>query len=162
MRSRGRRESSASPMWCQARGLHTLSRELPGPGLDGSLLLVGAWGTARDGGGKSFQLHDVDQIAIAAPITKAQFLIKDGSEIYTTIRRACQIARAAPAGPVIVEVPVDLYLFRHEARLDAPPDLFPATTSAGFEHRERPAAIFNASPRPLPYPGRAAAVPGAD
>ncbi len=130
--------------------------------LDGIPMLVLACGIRRDSGGKSFQLHDVDQIAIAAPITKAQFLIKDGSEIYTTIRRACQIARAAPAGPVIVEVPVDLYLFRHEARLDAPPDLFPATTSVRPEELERAVAMLNVSPRPLLYLGLGAAGAGVD
>lgn len=130
--------------------------------LDGIPMLVLACGIRRDSGGKSFQLHDVDQIAIAAPITKAQFLIKDGSEIYTTIRRACQIARAAPAGPVIVEVPVDLYLFRHEARLDAPPDLFPATTSVRTEELERAVAMLNVSPRPLLYLGLGAAGAGVD
>lgn len=130
--------------------------------LDGIPMLVLACGIRRDSGGKSFQLHDVDQLAIAAPITKAQFLIKDGSKIYTTIRRACQIARAAPAGPVIVEMPVDLYLFRHEARLDAPPELPPATSSVRPEELERVVAMLNNSPRPLLYLGQGAAGAGAD
>ena len=85
--------------------------------LDGIPMLVLACGIRRDTG-KAFQLHDVDQLAIARPVTKAQFLIQQGSEIYATIRRACRIARAAPAGPVIVEVPAELYLFRQEANLD--------------------------------------------
>src|SRR5271157_2024136 len=85
--------------------------------LDGIPMLVLACGIRRDTG-RAYQLHDVDQLAIARPVTKAQFQVAQGSEIYITVRRACQIARSAPAGPVIVEVPAELYLFRQEANLD--------------------------------------------
>ena len=52
-------------------------------------------------------------------MTKAQFLIENGADIYATIRRACRMARAAPAGPVFVEVPAEHYIFRHDVDLDA-------------------------------------------
>ena len=69
--------------------------------LDGIPMLVLACGIRRDTG-KAFQLHAVDQQAIARPVTKAQFLIENGADLYSTIRRACRIARTAPAGPVFV------------------------------------------------------------
>ncbi len=81
--------------------------------LDGIPMLVLACGIRRDTG-KAFQLHDVDQLAIARPVTKAQLRAESGSEIYSTIRRACQIARSAPAGPALVEIPAEHYFFRHE------------------------------------------------
>ena len=85
--------------------------------LDNVAMLVVACGIRRDTG-KSFQLHDVDQLAIARPVTKAQFRAEHGSEIYATLRRACAIAREAPAGPVIVEIPAEHYLFRHDVELE--------------------------------------------
>ena len=82
--------------------------------LDGVPMLVLACGIRRDTG-RAFQLHDVDQLAIARPVTKAQLRAEQGSEIYATVRHACQIARSAPAGPVMVEIPAEHYFFRHDA-----------------------------------------------
>lgn len=128
--------------------------------LDGIPMLVLACGIRRDSG-KSFQLHDVDQLAIARPVTKAQFLIREGAEIYRKVRKACQIARTAPAGPVIVEVPVDLYLFRHEAGIEAAPEP-QAIVTAKPDEIDRAAAILNGSRRPLLYIGLGAAGAASD
>jgi len=128
--------------------------------LDGIPLLVLACGVRRDTG-KAFQLHDVDQLAIARPVTKAQFQAKHGSEIYPTIRRACQMARSAPAGPVIVEIPAEHYFFRHDAELEEPQE--PAWPQAPRqEDREHAASLLNASRRPLLYLGLGAAGAGLD
>ena len=128
--------------------------------LDGIPMLVLACGIRRDSG-KSFQLHDVDQLAIARPVTKAQFLIREGAEIYRTVRKACQIARTAPAGPVIVEVPVDLYLFRHDIGIEPAPEPPPSVTAKPDEI-DRAAAILNGSRRPLLYIGLGAAGAASD
>ena len=128
--------------------------------LDGIPMLLLACGIRRDTG-KAFQLHDVDQLAIARPVTKAQFLVEQGSELYATIRRACRIARAAPAGPVIVEVPAELYLFRQEADLNASveeqPRLLPRP-----EDLDRARGLLAACRRPLLYLGLGAAGAGVD
>ena len=84
--------------------------------LDGIPMLVLACGIRRDTG-RAFQLHDIDQLAIARPITKTQLRAERGSEIYATVRRACQLARRAPAGPVVVEIPAEHYFFRHDIDL---------------------------------------------
>jgi len=128
--------------------------------LDGVAMLVLACGIRRDTG-KAFQLHDVDQQAIARPVTKAQFLVASGPELYATIRHACRIARAAPAGPVFVEVPADQYLFRHEVDLDtlvAEPEL----QSPRAADLERARSLIAASRRPLLYLGAGAAGAGLD
>ncbi len=89
-------------------------------------LLVLACGVRGDSG-RSYQLHDVDQLAIARPVTKAQLRPDAGEEIYGTVRRACRIARSGRPGPVIVEVPAEHYLHRHEAPAgEAGPDPKPA------------------------------------
>jgi len=129
--------------------------------LDGIAMLVLACGIRRDTG-KAFQLHDVDQLAIARPVTKAQFQIKDGAAIYSTIRRACQEARSAPAGPVIVEVPVELYLFRHEPNLEASVEFFRGPIAPRPDDLERVCTLLAGCRRPLLYLGLGAAGAGAD
>ena len=128
--------------------------------LDGIPMLLLACGIRRDTG-KAFQLHDVDQLAIARPVTKAQFLVEQGSELYATIRRACRIARAAPAGPVIVEVPAELYLFRQEADLNASVEVQPALLPRP-QDLDRARGLLAACRRPLLYLGLGAASAGID
>jgi acetolactate synthase-1/2/3 large subunit len=128
--------------------------------LDNIPMLVLACGIRRDTG-KAFQLHAVDQLAIARPVTKAQFLIAHGADIYSTIRHACLIARAAPAGPVFVEVPAEHYIFRHDVDLEAyvkEPALPPPVPVAELE---RARSLLAASRRPLLYLGLGAAGAGA-
>ena len=81
--------------------------------LDTVPMLVLACGIRGDTG-RAFQLHDVDQRSIAAPVTKAQLRPESGAEIYETVRRACRLARSGRPGPVMVEIPAEHYLLRHE------------------------------------------------
>lgn len=74
-------------------------------------LLVLGCGIRRDSG-MAFQLHDVDQQAIAAPVVKASFLVEEAADLYSTVREACRIAQDGVPGPVFVEVPANLYLVR--------------------------------------------------
>ncbi|MBZ5621295.1 MAG: thiamine pyrophosphate-binding protein [Acidobacteriia bacterium] len=128
--------------------------------LDGIPMLVLACGIRRDTG-KAFQLHDVDQLAIARPVTKAQLQVKQGSEIYVIIRRACRMARAAPAGPVIVEVPAEHYLFRQEAELEMAVEEPPSPMLRAGD-LDRVHSLLAACRRPLLYLGLGAAGAGAD
>jgi acetolactate synthase I/II/III large subunit len=128
--------------------------------LDGIPMLVLGCGIRRDTG-KAFQLHDVDQLAIARPVTKAQLLPTSGAELYEVVRRACRIARSGVPGPVFVEVPADQYLFRHEARL-APPAPELAPPSPPEEAVAQAAKLLSSARRPLLYLGLGAAGAGAD
>ena len=147
----------ADAVW-RASGRLACVNVVPGAGLTHALsgiaeafmdtipLVVLGCGIRRDTG-KAYQLHDVDQRAIAQPITKATFLVERGEDLYATIRRACAAARAGAPGPVMVEVPVNLYWFRHEVTSwEAPP---------------APTPIWSGSPRRLgrrwrrPFRGRA-------
>lgn len=123
--------------------------------MDGIPMLVLGCGIRRDTG-KAFQLHDVDQLALARPVTKAQFLPARGEELYGIVRRACRIARSGAPGPVFVEVPADQYLFRHEAEIAAfdPERQAPAPDEADVA---RAAEILRAARRPLLYAGLGAA-----
>lgn len=81
--------------------------------LDGIPMLVLAGGVRTDSG-KSYQLHHFDQVALAKPITKAQFAIEKHEDIIPTIFKAYDIATSGEPGPVFVELPVNLQLFAEE------------------------------------------------
>lgn len=91
--------------------------------LDGIPMLVIAGGVRRDSG-KSYQLHHFDQMELAKPITKAQFLIEDHKSVISTIYEAYEIAVSEEPGPVFIEIPVNLMLFA-EAVPDMPKYLQP-------------------------------------
>jgi acetolactate synthase I/II/III large subunit len=82
--------------------------------MDGVPMLVLGCGIRQDTG-RAYQLHDVNQLAIARPVTKAQLRPERGEEIYAAIREACRIARDGTPGPVFVEIPANLYLLAQEA-----------------------------------------------
>ena len=116
-------------------------------------MLVLGCGIRRDTG-RAFQLHDVDQAAMVAPVTKAQLRPTSARELYATIRRACEIARCGSPGPVFVEVPAELYLLAHDVS-DAIA-FIPSRDVVTGDAREA-AAILNRSQRPLVYVGLGAA-----
>ena len=124
--------------------------------LDQSAMLVLGCGIRRDTG-KAYQLHDVDQIGMVRPVTKAQFRPQTGEELYAVLRAACRIAREAPAGPVFVEVPANLYLFTHDCDLTPPPHPNPQAPNPA-EIRQA-AEMLNAARHPLLYLGLGASGP---
>jgi acetolactate synthase I/II/III large subunit len=78
--------------------------------LDQVPLLVLSCGIRRDMD-LAYQLHEVDQVGMVKPVSKKTFVAESHEDLYPMIREACQIAKQAPCGPVMVEVPVNLYLF---------------------------------------------------
>ncbi|HJR64941.1 MAG TPA: thiamine pyrophosphate-binding protein [Gemmatimonadaceae bacterium] len=116
-------------------------------------MLVLGCGIRRDTG-RAFQLHDVDQAAMVAPVTKAQLRPGTARELYATIRKACEIARSGAPGPVFVEVPAELYLLSHDVSDEAP--FVPATAVVEADTAQA-AAILNNAKRPLVYLGLGAA-----
>ncbi len=88
--------------------------------LDNVPLVVLACGIRSDTG-KAFQLHDIDQLALLRPVTKAALRPSSAQEIYPTVRRAFDLARSGTPGPVAVEIPADFYMLTQEVSgLDYP------------------------------------------
>lgn len=127
--------------------------------LDNVPMLVLGCGIRRDTG-MGFQLHDVDQLAIARPVTKGVFRPERGEEIYATVRRACRLAREGVPGPVMVEIPANLYFFRHEPGFEAYREEPPALAPTAEADVERAAAILSRAKAPLLYLGFGAAGAG--
>ncbi len=79
--------------------------------LDGIPMLVVAGGIRRDTG-RQFQLHDVNQHALLKPITKGTWLVERHADVIPTIHEAVRVATSGEPGPVFVEIPVNLQLFK--------------------------------------------------
>ncbi|MFA6309860.1 MAG: thiamine pyrophosphate-binding protein [Sterolibacterium sp.] len=87
--------------------------------LDGIPMLVITGGIRTDLD-KRYQLHEIDQLAMAKPITKAAFRITRHEDVVTTIFEAYRIATGGEPGPVLVELPVNLQLFPGEIGNELP------------------------------------------
>jgi acetolactate synthase-1/2/3 large subunit len=158
----------ADAVW-RASGRLACVNVVPGAGLTHALsgvaeafldtipMLVLGCGIRRDTD-KAYQLHDVEQVEMVRPVTKAQFRPRDGAELYATIREACRIAREGPPGPVFVEVPANLYLTTHDAALEYSPA--PSPQSPDPAEIQRAADLLNRARRPLMYLGLGAAPAG--
>ncbi len=164
----------ADGVW-RSSGLLACVNIVPGAGLthamsgiaeafmDNVPMLVLGCGIRQDTG-HAFQLHDVDQMAMVAPVTKGQFRPETGGELYSTIREACRLARSGAPGPVFVEVPANLYMLKQtvgsgwRSEGGAPrPRHGPALES---ESVERTVELLHGARRPLIYVGAGAARAG--
>lgn len=159
-------EQSASFMadgaW-RAAGTMACVNVVPGAGLTHALsgiaeafmdqvpMLVLGCGIRQDTGA-AFQLHDVDQTSIVEPVVKGTFRPTRGEEIQPLIHRACVLARRPPMGPVFVEIPADLYLFRSPAGGPSTEEQ-PALPSASDAQVEKVARLLREARRPLVYFG---------
>ena len=93
--------------------------------LDGIPMLVISGGTRTDTG-RAYQLHQMDQQALVAPVTKAQFKCLSQAEIVPTLYEAHRVATTGEPGPVYVEVPVNIQMMKGEAgELSAPMPMGP-------------------------------------
>jgi acetolactate synthase-1/2/3 large subunit len=77
-------------------------------------MLVISGGTRTDTG-RAYQLHQMDQQALIAPVTKAQFKCLAQADIVPTIYEAYRVATTGEPGPVYVEVPVNIQMIKGDA-----------------------------------------------
>jgi acetolactate synthase-1/2/3 large subunit len=81
--------------------------------LDGIPMLVLSGGVRRDID-VSYQLHQMDQQKLMQGVTKAAFLVETHDRIIATLFEAFNIAVSGEPGPVYIEIPVDIQLFKGE------------------------------------------------
>ncbi len=103
--------------------------------------------------GAAYQLHDIDQMALLAPVVRAAIPVREAVEIYPAVRRALELARSGVPGPVVVEVPANLLMLtqrvgdlRYEPEPWRPPEPEPGLV-------EEVARRLNLARRPLLYVG---------
>lgn len=93
--------------------------------LDGIAMLVLSGGTRADIK-EGYQLHQLDQQELMAPLTKATFRVESHDEIISTLYKAYEIAVTGEPGPVYVELPVNIQLLKGE--VSALPEFTPPKT----------------------------------
>ncbi len=81
--------------------------------LDGIPMLIISGGTRRDSG-RHYQLHQIDLEKVVGGVVKKYFLTEKHEDIIPTLFEAYALAMAGEPGPVFVEIPVELLLFRGE------------------------------------------------
>lgn len=81
--------------------------------LDGIPMLIITGGTRQDSG-RHYQLHQLNQENLVDEITKAFFKIKSHQDIIPTIYNAYEIAISGEPGPVFIEIPIELQMFKGE------------------------------------------------
>jgi acetolactate synthase-1/2/3 large subunit len=115
--------------------------------LDGVPMLVITGGTRTDTG-RRYQLHGVDQLAIARAFTKAAFRVERHDDVVPTIFEAYRIATSGVPGPVLIEIPVNLQLFPRE--VGEPPRWTPTSPPASPDpaHIARAAGVLCDAKRP--------------
>lgn len=79
--------------------------------LDGIPMLVISGGVNRSSG-RHYQLHQWDQQALMANVTKRSFLISSHAKVVPTIFEAYRIAVSGEPGPVFVEISYDVQIFQ--------------------------------------------------
>ncbi|MCP4898057.1 MAG: thiamine pyrophosphate-binding protein [bacterium] len=82
--------------------------------MDNVPMVVLACGIRSDTGA-AYQLHAIDQCAVLRPVTKAVFQATNLSDVYPMVRRAFELARQPTPGPVVVEIPANLYMLVQQA-----------------------------------------------
>ncbi len=121
--------------------------------LDGIPMLVIAGGVRRDLG-RAYQLHDMDQQALVAPITKARWRVERHADVMPVLYEAYRVATSGEPGPVFVEIPVDLQLKPGDA--GECPEFTPPQAPghrATSEDITRAAAILRAAKHPAIFCG---------
>ncbi len=120
--------------------------------LAGIPLLVISGGIRTDTG-RSYQLHDIDQHTILSGITKKSYKAVKHSDIVPMIFDAAQTAVSGEPGPVFVEVPVNVQLFKGE--IDELPQFRPRTKNFQVDKRKLKdaATLLNRASRPGIFAG---------
>jgi acetolactate synthase-1/2/3 large subunit len=115
--------------------------------LDGVPMLVVSGGIRTDMQ-QSFQLHDVDQQALLAPLTKASYKIERYEDAIPTVYEAYETAISGEPGPVFIELPANLQLLAGE--VDGLPDANIAISRPPLDGEaiEQAAAVLAAADHP--------------
>ncbi len=106
--------------------------------------------------------QETDILDITMPVTKHNFKVKDARKLVETIRQAFEIARSGRRGPVLVDIPKDLFFAEVDYKFQEVEEKIVGTPSADFKICAAEAAEEIAkSERPVAIVGGGAVSAGA-
>ncbi len=99
--------------------------------------------------------QEVDTVGITRPCVKHNFLVKDISELATTIKKAFYIASTGRPGPVLVDIPKDVTQQKTEFHYPNSVSLrsYSPVTSGDFQQIKKAAQMILEAKRPMVYSG---------
>jgi len=104
----------------------------------------------------AYQLHDIDQVSIVKPVTKAVFQHQTHQELATQLQEACRITREAPQGPVAIEIPANLYMTKGTVNAVSTPQPTPPSHRFDSKTVQHAAALLAGAKRIGIYAGMGA------
>lgn len=110
--------------------------------LDGVPMLILTGGIRTDVPYR-YQIHEVDQLALASSLTKKAWRVESHKEVVPTLFEAYREAVSGVPGPVLVEIPVNIQLYREmvtEVPVFQPPA--PPAWSGRDAHLEKAATLL--------------------
>ncbi len=108
--------------------------------------------------------QEVDITGITLPITKHNFLVLDTADLAKVIKEAFYLARTGRPGPVLIDIPKDVFIEKAEYHYPLNVDLpgyAPTLTGHSAQIKKAAEMINNASKKPLIIAGRGVIVSGA-
>ncbi len=102
-------------------------------------------------GKDSFQEMDITGITL--PITKHNFLVRDLEDLADTVRRAFDIARSGRPGPVLIDVPKDIFIKKTAFKSVVIPEREMVATKPQTSEIEKAVALINSAEKPVIYAG---------
>jgi acetolactate synthase I/II/III large subunit len=104
-------------------------------------------------GNDAFQ--EADTTGITRPITKYNCIVKDVKDLERTVREAFHIASTGRPGPVLIDLPVDVEVSKHESTGKVEIDLpgYKIRTEGHARQISMAAQAINKSERPVLYVG---------
>jgi len=97
--------------------------------------------------------QEVDTFGLTLPITKHSFMVMQTEELFEVIPRAFEIAESGRPGPVVVDIPKDVFLGECEVESWPEPGRPTPATGATEEALAAMAALLAEAERPVLYVG---------
>ena len=107
--------------------------------------------------------QEVDITGITLPITKHNYLVRDASSLAKTVKEAFYIARTGRPGPVLIDIPKDVFTEETEFRAPGKVEIssYKLTLKGHPAQIQKAAALINSARKPLIIAGRGVIVSGA-
>jgi acetolactate synthase I/II/III large subunit len=108
--------------------------------------------------------QEVDITGITLPITKHNYLVMEPGQIATVVKEAFYLARTGRPGPVLIDIPKDVFIEQAELSYPAKVDLpgyNPTVQGHTVQIKKAAEMINNASNKPLIIAGRGVTISGA-
>jgi len=107
--------------------------------------------------------QEIDITGITLPITKHNYLVLDVDSLARVIKEAFYLARSGRPGPVLIDVPRDVFIepaeFSYPSRVNLPG--YKPTLQGHPEQIKKAAKLINEAQRPLIIAGRGVIISGA-